>query len=83
MGLVGAVALRALAPFPVHLTLGEEPSMLDRITASVVQHRLEAIVQEMGEAMLRTAYHGDNHSPDLTDGVTLVRRARQFLVNFG
>ena len=30
--------------------------MLDRITISVVQHRLEAIVQEMGEAMLRTAY---------------------------
>jgi N-methylhydantoinase B len=30
--------------------------MIDRITVSVVQHRLEAIVQEMGEAMLRTAY---------------------------
>lgn len=30
--------------------------MLDRITVSVVRHRLEAIVQEMGEAMLRTAY---------------------------
>jgi N-methylhydantoinase B len=29
---------------------------LDRITVSVIQHRLEAIVQEMGEAMLRTAY---------------------------
>jgi N-methylhydantoinase B len=28
----------------------------DRITVSVVQHRLESIVQEMGEAMLRTAY---------------------------
>ena len=28
----------------------------DRITVSVIQHRLEAIVQEMGEAMLRTAY---------------------------
>ncbi len=28
--------------------------MLDRITVSVVQHRLKAIVQEMGEAMLRT-----------------------------
>ena len=26
------------------------------ITVSVIQHRLEAIVQEMGEAMLRTAY---------------------------
>jgi N-methylhydantoinase B len=29
---------------------------LDRITVSVVQYRLESIVQEMGEAMLRTAY---------------------------
>jgi N-methylhydantoinase B len=28
----------------------------DRITVSVIQHRLHAIVQEMGEAMLRTAY---------------------------
>ncbi len=30
--------------------------MVDRITVSVIQHRLESIVQEMGEAMLRTAY---------------------------
>jgi N-methylhydantoinase B len=29
---------------------------LARITVSVIQHRLESIVQEMGEAMLRTAY---------------------------
>ncbi|PYM54815.1 MAG: 5-oxoprolinase [Candidatus Rokuibacteriota bacterium] len=29
---------------------------MDSITVSVIQHRLEAIVQEMGEAMLRTAY---------------------------
>ena len=28
----------------------------DRITVSVIQHRLESIVAEMGEAMLRTAY---------------------------
>ena len=28
----------------------------DRVTISVVQHRLHAIVEEMGEAMLRTAY---------------------------
>ena len=28
----------------------------DRVTVSVIQHRLESIVQEMGEAMLRTAY---------------------------
>ena len=30
--------------------------MPDRITVSVVQHRCVAIVAEMGEAMLRTAY---------------------------
>ena len=30
--------------------------MPDRITVSVVQHRFVAIVAEMGEAMLRTAY---------------------------
>ncbi|MDE0649198.1 MAG: hydantoinase B/oxoprolinase family protein, partial [Gammaproteobacteria bacterium] len=29
---------------------------LDPITVSVVSHRLTAIVEEMGEAMLRTAY---------------------------
>jgi N-methylhydantoinase B len=29
---------------------------MDPITVSVVRHRLEAIVQEMGEAMLRTSY---------------------------
>ncbi len=28
----------------------------DPITVSVIQHRLTAIVEEMGEAMLRTAY---------------------------
>src|SRR5207247_8844769 len=30
--------------------------MSDPATVSVLTHRLEAIVQEMGEAMLRTAY---------------------------
>ena len=29
---------------------------VDQITVSVIQHRLRAIVEEMGEAMLRTAY---------------------------
>ena len=29
---------------------------VDPITVSVVQHRLHAIVEEMGEAMLRTSY---------------------------
>ncbi len=33
-----------------------DPAMLDPITVSVLTHRFEAIVQEMGEAMLRTAY---------------------------
>src|SRR5947199_6894565 len=37
-------------------TLRRHIMALDRITVSVIQHRLEAIVQEMGEAMLRTAY---------------------------
>ncbi|ACA19034.1 5-oxoprolinase (ATP-hydrolyzing) [Methylobacterium sp. 4-46] len=32
------------------------PRPLDPITISVVQHRLSAIVEEMGEAMLRTSY---------------------------
>ncbi|ACL58049.1 hydantoinase B/oxoprolinase family protein [Methylobacterium nodulans] len=32
------------------------PGPLDPITISVVQHRLSAIVEEMGEAMLRTSY---------------------------
>ena len=30
--------------------------MADRITVSVIQHRLQGIVHEMGEVMLRTAY---------------------------
>ncbi len=30
--------------------------MVDPITVSVITHRFEAIVEEMGEAMLRTAY---------------------------
>ena len=29
---------------------------VDPITVSVIQHRLRAIVEEMGEAMLRTSY---------------------------
>jgi N-methylhydantoinase B len=31
-------------------------SVVDPITVSVIQHRLHAIVEEMGEAMLRTSY---------------------------
>ena len=32
------------------------PNPVDPIVVSVVQHRLLAVVEEMGEAMLRTAY---------------------------
>jgi N-methylhydantoinase B len=32
------------------------PDRVDPVTVSVVQHRLLAIVEEMGEAMLRTSY---------------------------
>ena len=32
------------------------PANVDPITTSVIQHRLTAIVEEMGEAMLRTSY---------------------------
>src|SRR5438270_4627583 len=32
------------------------PAQVDPIVASVIQHRLLAIVEEMGEAMLRTSY---------------------------
>jgi len=31
-------------------------STVDKITVSVIQHRLESIVEEMGDSMLRTAY---------------------------
>ena len=33
-----------------------EPPQADAITTALVEHRLFAIVEEMGEAMLRTAY---------------------------
>ena len=35
---------------------GNKPVTVDPVTVSVVQHRLRAIVEEMGEAMLRTSY---------------------------
>lgn len=42
----------------------------DPITVSVVQHRLHAIVEEMGEAMLRTAYSQIlNSSRDFSTGI--------------
>src|SRR5262249_2731291 len=43
---------------------------LDPITVSVVQHRLHAIVEEMGEAMLRTSYSQIlNSSRDFSTGI--------------
>src|SRR5882724_2688840 len=43
---------------------------VDPITVSVVQHRLLAIVEEMGEAMLRTSYSQIlNSSRDFSTGI--------------
>src|SRR6266581_6972089 len=39
-----------------HSAAGDPMSAVDPIVTSVIQHRLLAIVEEMGEAMLRTAY---------------------------
>ena len=44
--------------------------MVDPITVSVVQHRLGAIVEEMGEAMLRTSYSRTlDSSRDFSTGI--------------
>ena len=46
------------------------PATIDPITVAVVQHRLHAIVEEMGEAMLRTAYSQIlNSSRDFSTGI--------------
>src|ERR1700730_15935621 len=63
--------------------------MLDRITVSVMQHRLIAIVAEMGEAMLRTAYSQIlNSSRDFSTAVTdgagrLVAQAEHVPIHVG
>jgi len=45
------------------------PAMIDPITVSVLTHRFEAIVQEMGEACCATAYSQIlNSQPRLLDG---------------
>jgi N-methylhydantoinase B len=45
-------------------------STVDPITVSVIQHRLRAIVEEMGEAMLRTSYSQIlNSSRDFSTGL--------------
>ncbi len=47
------------------------PARIDPITVSVVQHRLHAIVEEMGEAMLRTSYSQIlNSSRDFSTALT-------------
>jgi len=62
---------------------------VDPITASVVQHRLVAIAEEMGEAMLRTSYSQIlNSSRDFStaicgDGGRLVAQAEHIPVHVG
>src|SRR5205809_8125459 len=63
--------------------------MLDPITVSVRTHRFEAIVQEMGEAMLRTAYSQIlNSSSDFSTaicdaGARLVAQAEHVPIHVG
>jgi N-methylhydantoinase B len=62
---------------------------VDPITVSVIQHRLEAIVQEMGEAMLRTSYSQIlNSSRDFSTAITdaegrLVAQAEHVPIHVG
>ncbi len=64
-------------------------SEVDPITASVIQHRLVAIAEEMGEAMLRTSYSQIlNSSRDFStaicgDGGRLVAQAEHIPVHVG
>ncbi|HSE92974.1 MAG TPA: hydantoinase B/oxoprolinase family protein [Methylomirabilota bacterium] len=64
-------------------------TMLDPITVSVLTHRFEAIVQEMGEAMLRTAYSQIlNSSRDFSTaicdaGARLVAQAEHVPIHVG
>ncbi len=62
---------------------------VDPITVSVIQHRLSAIVEEMGEAMLRTSYSQIlNSSRDFSTAIcgatgTLVAQAEHIPVHVG
>ena len=62
---------------------------VDSITTSVVQHRLTAIVAEMGEAMLRTSYSQIlNSSRDFSTGICdancrLVAQAEHIPIHVG
>src|SRR5437762_830810 len=63
--------------------------MLDPVTVSVLTHRFEAIVEEMGEAMLRTAYSQIlNSSRDFSTAITdhrarLVAQAEHVPIHVG
>ncbi len=65
------------------------PATLDPVTVSVLTHRFEAIVQEMGEAMLRTAYSqilnsSRDFSTALCDGqARLVAQAEHVPIHVG
>lgn len=62
---------------------------IDPVTISVVQHRMQAIVEEMGEAMLRTAYSQIlNSSRDFSTALTdpegrLVAQAEHVPIHVG
>jgi len=52
------------------ITIDRVRTHIDPITVSVVQHRLHSIVEEMGEAMLRTSYSQIlNSSRDFSTGI--------------
>jgi N-methylhydantoinase B len=65
------------------------PPTIDPITVSVIQHRLRAIVEEMGEAMLRTSYSQIlNSSRDFSTAICdasggLVAQAEHIPVHIG
>src|SRR5438046_3675245 len=64
-------------------------SMLDPVTISVLTHRFAAIVEEMGEAMLRTAYSqilnsSRDFSTAICDGqARLVTKAEHMQIQVG
>jgi N-methylhydantoinase B len=72
-----------------HVPASPPAGDVDAITVSVVQHRLHAIVEEMGEAMLRTAYSQIlNSSRDFSTGICdargrLVAQAEHVPVHVG
>jgi N-methylhydantoinase B len=61
---------KRLSHFSRSITIDGVRKHVDPITVSVVQHRLHAIVEEMGEVMLRTAYSQIlNSSRDFSTGI--------------